>query len=130
MKRARPQIPSARHEAAIPADKQTRGFGSALRARLGIALGRYPFTPDAFELNEATRTLTLWEVVVTNPVEKKFWKMRAVRDQLALRGWSLKLFVAYPSGRFVETDIDTGRMTAAEEEVALAAVRAAWSRMR
>lgn len=103
--------PSRRHEATIDLSLQhahRKGFARALRVLLGIAMDpQQRFVPDAYR----TQRVTVYEVEVTHALtERKFLRLRSLRDQLVTIGWSLRLMHLAAGDRAgAEVDIDTGQ---------------------
>lgn len=105
-------IPSARHESGIPTGLPTRGFRAALRAICAVELGRYPFTPDAYDFDVTSRTLTLYEVYVTNALsERKLLKLRDLDALLGAQDWTLRILIGCQRGIFNDLDLATGGPT-------------------
>lgn len=113
-------MPSDKHEAAIARlapHASRRGFAAMLRKRFGIARDDL-VRPDAYTLDDVTRAITVYEVEYTHRLDAlKLGRLRALRDLLALHGWSLQLLAAgVYCTEWTELDIDHGCLSVAEAE--------------
>lgn len=117
--RRRTLAASKEHEDAIDLlapDMRRDGFVVMLRKRFGIAVKDSRVLPDAYRIDDATRTLTLYEVEHKNHLTaSKHRKLTAIRDVLAASDWTLRLFAASSSSKeWTEIEVDTGALTIAE----------------
>lgn len=117
--RRRTLAASKEHEDAIDLlapDMQRDGFIVMLRERFGIAVKDSRVLPDAYRIDDATRTLTLYEVEHKNHLTAdKHRKLTVIRDVLAASEWTLRLFAASSSSHeWTELEVDTGMLLIGE----------------
>lgn len=104
------QIPSARHEAAIPAHAHRGGFARKLAEVTHIKLGNERFEPDGFVFELGRRRLTIYEVVVTHDIDaEKLGRIRVLRSFMRHLGWMLRPMVVAPDGSSYPMSMRDGR---------------------
>lgn len=112
------QIPSVRHERAIPARAQRIGFADALYQHTGVRLGRERVVPDGFIIDERRQRIYLFEVYVTHALTKdKLERLRLIRDFLADLGWTVRVSLGCSTGQFRLLDWETGQASISSREL-------------
>ncbi len=111
-------IPSRRHEAAIPAHAQRKGFARALASHCSVYLGKQRIVPDGFYVETDRKRITIYEVVVTHDIHKeKLETIRILRSLLRDLGWMLRPMVGSAYGDFYPMDMRNGSAVISRREI-------------
>lgn len=113
--------PSKEHEDAVARLAPTSlrsGFAAAMLDVFGLSIADGRVIPDAYDIDQTTKTVVLYELEHMNPIDSvKLSRVVWLREALVSRGWSVQLMGAGVNSRdWSELDIDTGSLSAAECE--------------
>ena len=91
-------------------------FAEVIQARFGLDATDRDLVPDAYVVNEQTRTLTLYEVEHRHRIDcDKLRRVSVLRRAIVSHGWSVRLLAASSSSHeWTDLDIDTGALSIAE----------------